>query len=216
LPAFGRPITAILLRRLAHRNGRLAVAPGAAPDTVGHLVEQVADAQSVLRGHLEHRLDAQFVELHRRLARLLRVYLVDHGEDRRAGGTQARDDVEIAGDDPLLGVEHEDEQVGVLDRLLPFLRNHLMQRVLSSAEHSAGVQQREGAVVPLHGLRDQIARRPGDWRDDGASGPRDPVEQRGLADIGPADEHDKGQRAGHWDEIVARGHARGREVGPPL
>ena len=78
------------------------------------------------------------------------------------------DDLEIAGHDALLAIEHEDEQVGVGDRLLALLGNHRWSGSSRRAEHAAGVEQRERDTLPLHGLLDHIARRARHGRDDGA------------------------------------------------
>ena len=73
----------------------------------------------------------------------MRVDLVDDGEGGRAAGPQLADDLEVAGHEALLAIEHEDQQIGVTDGLLALFRNQLMQRIFGRAEHAAGVEQRE-------------------------------------------------------------------------
>ncbi len=169
--------------------------PAGAWQVLHQLVEQVADAGAVLGGHLEKRVEAELVELHRRVARAAHVGLVHHREDRDVGATDLADDLGIAGHEPLLTVEHEHQDVGLREGALAALEDQLVERIVARAEHAPRVEQREVEIVPGDGLFDHVAGRAGHGRDNGAARPRDPVEERGLADIRPSDEHDEGQSA---------------------
>jgi len=165
------------------------------------LVQQIPDAGAVLARDLEQRIEAQLVELERRFAGFTHIYLVDQGEDRRIRRAQLLHDLEVARNEALLAVEHQQQQVSLCDRLLPFFRNHLMQWIFGRAEHATGVEHHEIGATPRHRLLNQIARRPRDRRHDRAARFRDPIEQRGLADVGSANQHDEGSGASH-DGIV--------------
>ena len=61
---------------------------------------------------------------------------------------------------------------------------------------AAGVDEVEDAAAPLDLADEAVARRAGDVFDDGAALADHAVEQRRLADVGPADEGDEGLAAG--------------------
>ena len=82
-------------------------------------------------------------------------------------------------------------------RALATLDHHVVQRVGGGAEQAAGVDQVEGDALPTHRVADDIARGPGDGRDNRAPDPGDPIEQRRLTDIRPTDEHDGGRFSRH-------------------
>ena len=73
--------------------------------------------------------------------------------------------------------------------------DQLVKRILVRAEHPARIYKREADIAPLGRLSNDIARRSGDRRDNRATRPGDSVEERRLADVGPADE-DYRRRAG--------------------
>src|SRR5262245_5929757 len=68
--------------------------------------------------------------------------------------------------------------------------DQLVERIVARAVKSSGVKEIEGRPPPDRSFRNGIARRSGDGRDDGSPRPRYPIEQRGLADVRPPDDHD--------------------------
>ena len=94
-------------------------------------------------------------------------------------------------------VDDQHQQVSVGNGPVAPLQHELVKRVLAGAEHAAGIDQGERHPLPLGRVSDHVASGPGDGRDDGAPRTRQAVEQRGLADIWTANQHDGGQRFGH-------------------
>ena len=153
-------------------------------------VEQIADARPVLGGDRDHGIETQRVELDEAGLRLAIVGLVHRDHDRPSALPHGRGDFLVAGHEPVPAVEHEDDEIGRRDRAMSLLQHELVQRILARAEHAAGVDDRDVRALPLGVRGDDVARGPGDRRDDGPAGAGQPIEERGLADIGPSDEHD--------------------------
>ena len=78
-------------------------------------------------------------------------------------------------------------------RALTAFDYELVQRILDGAEHPAGIGELESEVLPDHGMGQHVAGGARNGRDDGPPGAGQTVEQRGLAHVGAADEHDGGQ-----------------------
>jgi hypothetical protein len=72
-----------------------------------------------------------------------------------------------------------------------------MERIFGRAEHAAGVEHQEISAAPRDRLLDEIARGARDRRHDRTARLRDPIEQRGLADVGSANQHDERRAASH-------------------
>ena len=92
------------------------------PQPLHDLIEQLAHPGPVLGGNLEHRLEAELVELHRRLQRALVVGLVDGEQHGKAGLAQLARDPLVAGDQPFASIHEQHQQIGVDDGALPLLR----------------------------------------------------------------------------------------------
>ena len=63
---------------------------------------------------------------------------------------------------------------------------------LALAADAGGVNKAELAALEFDDLVDRVAGGAGDGRDDGAGGAGEGIEQRGFADVGPADDGDRG------------------------
>ena len=91
----------------------------------------------------------------------------------------------------------------------PCCSDELVQRVLARAEHAAGVDDGDVRALPFGVGGDDVAGGAGNRRDDGPARAGQPIEERGLADIGASDEHDGafsgGVLAGH--DLTGRGVA---------
>ena len=61
---------------------------------------------------------------------------------------------------------------------------------------AAGVREQEPAAQPLHGPFEPVTRDAGDRIDDGAPRSGEPIEQRRLSDVRPADDRHAGQAGG--------------------
>ena len=70
---------------------------------------------------------------------------------------------------PLASIYNEDKEIRVRDRAVPALEHELVQRILTRAEHAAGVDQLELRVLPLDPLRQDVTRGAGNGRHDRAA-----------------------------------------------
>ena len=183
-PTLGRPTMATAVS--SGSDGR--VPPGRQP--LDDLVEQVAHALAVLGRHLDDRLEPELVELDRAAAGPLVVGLVDRHQDRDGGRSEPRGNLLVPRNEPLASIYNKNNDVGRFERAPAGQDDELVQRIGAGAEHAARIDQREDNSLPLSRLRDHVAGRPGDGGDDGPPGVRDPVEERGLSDVGTADQHD--------------------------
>ena len=68
-------------------------------------------------------------------------------------------------------------------------------RLLDPLADAGGVDEAPGPAAELHELVDRVDGGPGDVVDDHPLGTGQPVEQRGLADVGPADDRDPARSA---------------------
>ena len=94
-----------------------------------------------------------------------------------------------------MGVDDEQDQVGLLDRHPRLLLHPLLDVGARLELKAAGVHHREGSPVPLGGAVDAVARRAGDVADDREPLADEPVEERALPDVGaPDDGHDRQRR----------------------
>jgi DNA-binding protein HU-beta len=166
------------------------------------LVEQFAHAASVLGADLHDGIEAQPVEFEGPGDRPLVVGLVDGQHDRLAGAAHRLGNLLVARHEPFPAVHHEDHEVGRGQGALTGFDDQLVQWVLAAAEHAPGVGKQEAAIGHWHRVTHGIPSGAGHGRHNRPPGSRHPVEQRGLADIGPADEYDCGQRAGHGRSSV--------------
>ena len=78
-------------------------------------VAQVLDAAAVLGRDQDLAVDPQAVELGEAALRLLGVRLVDHQHGGLAVAPEVRPDLLVGGDQPLLAVDQEDQQIALLD-----------------------------------------------------------------------------------------------------
>ena len=91
-----------------------------------------------------------------------------------------------------LGVDDEQQQVGLVDRRRDLAADLDVHRRLRIVGHTAGVDQPERAAVPVGAREMAVARRARFFGDDGLLVADDAVEQRRLSDVRPADERDDG------------------------
>jgi hypothetical protein len=159
---------------------------------LGDDLEQPIDAAAVRRRDRERLAQAHPVELVDQLVALGVVDLVDREHDRLAGRAQPGRDLEVERREPERPVDDEDEEVGLADRALGLAvdagADHVARR---DRIEPAGVDHAQRAAevvdVAVAAVAGQ-ARRVVDERGPAAD---EPVEQRRLADVGPADERDR-------------------------
>ena len=198
-PTFGRPTIATATSGSGALGGRLARRQAG-----DDLVEQLVDAVAVLGRDLERRLEAHPVELHGAAPAAAVVGLVDGEHDGPSKHVKALGNLLVARHQPLPRVQDEDDDVGVVQGLEPVLDDELVERVGGGAKQAAGVDQRERAVLPRRRRRQDVPRGARDGRHDGPARAGDAVEERGLADVGPADQHNcrPSFACGHENESI--------------
>ena len=118
--------------------------------------------------------------------------LVEDDQHRAAGGVDALGEALVLVGDALGGVDDEQGDVGLVDRGQgPHDREVLGAVVdLAAAAHAGGVDEADRPVVGVHDRVDRVARGAGHVVHHGAVVADEAVEQRGLADVGPADDRD--------------------------
>ena len=127
----------------------------------------------------------------------------------------ARDLIVLLGDADG-GVDHEQHDVGRRDRALG-LRAHLSRQrrrihgLEAGREPTPRVDHPELAAVPVRFELLAVARDAGLLLDDRTAPPDEPVHERRLADVGPADHGDDG-RCGHRPEPVSAQRADERRA----
>ena len=193
LPALGRPTIATAVSSRSGSTSAVTRAGASARQPLDDLVHQLADALPVLGADLDDRVEAEPVQLERPAARAPIVGLVDRQDRRRRPRPDGGGNVLVAGHQPLAAVDDEHDEVRRPQRAPAALDHQLVQRILAGAEHPAGVGQLERPILASDRMRDDVPGGARDGRHDGAPGPGQPIEQRGLTDVGPADEHHRGE-----------------------
>ena len=154
-----------------------------------HGVEQVAHPAAVLRRDRVGVAEAQAAQVLGLGLLGGAVGLVGHQHHRPAAAAQAVGDLQVAGGRRGRDVHDEHDQVGILDPAQR-LRGDLAADVGGvGLVDAAGVQQLEGAPVPLGAGLAAVARDAGGGVDHGVAAAREAVEERRLADVRVA--HDR-------------------------
>src|SRR5262249_54197715 len=84
-----------------------------------------------------------------------------------------------------------DQEIGVLDCPLALLDDERVQRIFTCAEQPACIEQLEALAAPNDGARERVTSCTGDGRNNCAPRAGHAVEQRGLSDVGPANQHNR-------------------------
>jgi hypothetical protein len=138
-------------------------------------VEQISYPFAMLRRDLRHGIEAKLIELDGSF-RTAVIRLVDGEERRLVGGADGIRDLAIAGEQTLAAIDDEHQQIGGLNRAAAALEDKLVEWILADAEHSAGVHDLERHAAPFRLLRNHIARRARNGRDDRAALAGDAIE----------------------------------------
>ena len=189
LPTFGLPTSATRTGAAPASSGARGLREGL--QDLGH---HVVEADRVLRRDRVDPVDAEAVEVERERLAGRAVHLVGEHEDRAREPRQHRArQLLVERRQALDGVGHEEDDVGVGERgggLVADLDRH---RVVGEEVEAAGVDDRERHPVPLRDGVLAVAGDPGLVVDDGLAPPHEAVEERGLADVRPADDGHDGQ-----------------------
>ena len=121
--------------------------------------------------------------------RVGQVPLVEHERGGTSAAHRELGHPQVLGGDPLGGVAHDQRHVGPLGRAAGAQRRVVLERLphLGLAAQAGGVDQHQAAALEVDREVDRVARGPGQRRDDHPLGAGEPVDQRGLADVGAPD-----------------------------
>src|SRR5579884_2217742 len=201
LPTFGRP-------RNATRSGSAASAsaPGGAP-TLGRTATISSRSSPTPRPWVA---EAERVELVGLGSLGGGIDLVRHEQHRPAPRAEQPGDLPVLRGEPRARVDHEQHDVGLVDRPLRLPADQAGERLAGARHQPAGVDERELPARPLARRFEPVA---GDARGvlDDRGPPRDQaVEERGLADVGPSDDRDdRASPAAHRLTAALRRRLRG-------
>ena len=194
-------------RRLVHLHGILEDAGQAAGGPAGHrrgegglhrLVQMphpgaMQRGDEVDVGEVDEEQPALQLLLHVvAFGRFHAVPLVQRDDQRTAGFQHETEQIEVVLDHALAGIHDEHHHVGVLDGLQGLDHRELLDGLedLAAPAHAGGVDQRVLFVVALERDVDAVARGAGLVVDHHALFTEHAVDQRGLADVGTADDGD--------------------------
>jgi hypothetical protein len=155
-------------------------------------VEQLGHAPPMTGGNAEDLREAQGVALGQGGVAQGRIHLVDGDQDGLAGPAQKARHVFVHRGHALGGVEHQHEQIGLVHGAQG-LRAHGGQDAQGLGIEPAGVDHAEARCAPGAYAVAPIAGDAGHVLDQGRPPPHQPVEERGLAHVGPADQREHGQ-----------------------
>ena len=150
-------------------------------------VEEVAGAAPVEGGNRVGLAQAEAPQVGRVGLLHGRIHLVGRQDDRLLLRAQHLHDALVGCRHADRCVQDEDDGVGQVDGDLRLLGDGTIQ-ALDVDLPAAGVHEREVASGPLRGVGDAVARDARGVLDDGLAASQDSVDQRGLADVGPADD----------------------------
>jgi hypothetical protein len=159
-------------------------------------VHQIFNAFAVNRADGENFLEAELGKfIHAGLFGAMRVHLVDRNQNGLAAAqAQFLRDFAVQRHNAFLHIDDEDDDVRGFDGQIHLLHRGLDDDVAgffaAQQADAAGVHEREGASVPFGLGADAVARDARLVMHDGDAPSDDAVEQRGLADIGAADDGD--------------------------
>ena len=153
-------------------------------------IEQVAGPAPVGRGDRVGLVPAEGVELGPFELALLVVGLVDRDDDRGLGAAQDVGRLLVGRGQPDDGVHHQHDDVRLRDGQPGLVLDGGLDQVVGVELEAARVDQDEAPSVPLGVAVEAIAGRVGAILDDGRAAADDPVEERALADVRPADDGD--------------------------
>ena len=179
-------------------------------------VDEVAHAFAVRGGHRQRLADAKLVELGDRRRRQA-FALVAHEDDRASGAAQEVGDALVLRHEALARIDEERDDVALGDRVLGLPRHLLEDPVLGDRLEAAGVDDEELAVAEARAADVAVARQAGQVVHQRVARAREPVEQRRLADVGPADQGERGEHGARVPGVHAAGRHRaaGRAGGRP-
>src|SRR6202041_810504 len=173
---------------------------------VGEGVEQHINAETVFGGDGENFV-TQFVKLRSEFDGLLRrVHFINGNDGRLAGAAHKLHDFLIERRRAGAAVNNDYDAAGVINGDAGLAQNFAGDSGFILGNDSAGVHDFKGAAFPGAGAVDAVASNARLVGHDRAARRGEAIEQRGLAHIGAADDHDGWKFGRHGD---AASHASG-------
>jgi len=155
-----------------------------------HVVEQIIQPQAVLGGDGKDVFDPQAMKFSRQRLVLLRVNLVHHHSQGFSGAAQELRQLLIQRHHAFAAVHHENQVRGFLNRYLRLAINFDGDQLLVRGDNAPGVNDLERLAQPLGVSVEAVT---GHARLVAHQRPAlfaKAIEQRGLAYVGPAENHD--------------------------
>jgi len=161
-------------------------------------VDQFIEIPVVLRADREGITESEAGKIVGEVFVLGGIDLVDEEDGRRAALAQHGSELLIDWSEPVLGVDHEEDQRGGLNRNIGFETNLGGESVVETSSDAAGVDQFKGAPAARADCGDAIPGDSGFVVDDGDAASDETVEDGGLADIGAPDDRHRGTLIGKY------------------
>ena len=169
-----------------------------------HRVQQIVDAAAVLGGDGEHLRDAEAVEVVDQRRLFFAVDFVDGEEQRPVGFAQQAREFEVGAGEFGASVDDHDDGGGFVEGDAGLAKDFRRDQIFFFGEDAAGVDDAQLAAFPFGIAVEAVAGDAGFVADNGAARAHDAVEERGLADIGAADDGDGGNAGGGGGDGAGR------------
>ncbi len=147
------------------------------------------------RSNREHAFKAEAGKFHNTGLCFVGINLVNSHQDRLSALAQALGDFTVQGQNPFLNIDDEDDDVCRIDGDTHLLNRSLSDDVVSffaaQQADAAGVHEGKRPATPLGFGCNAVAGHARLVMHDGNPPPYNAVEERGLADVWPADDGDE-------------------------
>ena len=151
-----------------------------------HRIEQVIQAVTVFGGDREYISDSEAVKVSQRSGLLKRVNFVYREKDRFAGPVQQARQLQVGGGEFGAAIDHHDHGGGFIQGDFGLAENLRRNECLIVGDNAAGIDNAQRSSAPFRLGIKPVAGDAGFVADDGAPRSRQPVKERGLANIGPS------------------------------
>ena len=168
---------------------------------LGQAFEQIVEAVGLGGADREGLAHPEIGELKDLAVESVVIDLVDREDDLVLDRTQAVGDLAIEGQHAVTAVGQEDDPVGGGDGPADLLINIGFELGFVDDADAAGVDQVKAQVVAADFMKKPVAGHARSGIDDGDGLADQPIEQRALAHIGPADDSDHGTHRMHLSTV---------------
>ncbi len=158
-----------------------------------HSVEDIGEAAAIGGAHRHGVAERQLIERADFDFLLLVVHLVDNENRGAPAALEHAGDFDVAIGGSGLAVIDEDDQITFIEGKFHLLANGGIEQIRRTGNPAAGVHDVEGASLPIHFAEMTITRHAGFGRGDRLFRAGGAVEDRGLANVGAADDGDEGK-----------------------